>query len=114
MASDRGLPHAADSSRRDARGADGAQGPDQGRRGDLCHTQRHRGTIDHSACSSSKGSLGALFLEVAAAWPADTIVLGSHGRKGYHRLLLGSVSDGVVRHALCSVAVIRGRHAISH
>jgi nucleotide-binding universal stress UspA family protein len=50
-------------------------------------------------------------LEMAAAWPADTIVLGSHGRKGYDRLLLGSVSDSVVRHAQCSVAVIRGRHA---
>ncbi len=46
-------------------------------------------------------------LAMAAAWPADVIVVGSHGRRGIDRLLLGSVSDGVVRHAACSVHVIR-------
>jgi nucleotide-binding universal stress UspA family protein len=46
-------------------------------------------------------------LEMAAQWPANTIVLGSHGRRGVDRLLPGSVSGSVVRHARCSVAVIR-------
>ena len=44
---------------------------------------------------------------MAADWPADAIVVGSHGRHGLDRLLLGSVSDGVVRHARCSVYVVR-------
>jgi nucleotide-binding universal stress UspA family protein len=48
-------------------------------------------------------------LEMAAAWPADTIVIGSHGRKGLNRFLLGSVSEGVLRHASCSVEVVRER-----
>ena len=39
----------------------------------------------------------------------DCIVLGSHGRRGVNRLLLGSVSDAVSRHAPCSVYVVRPR-----
>jgi nucleotide-binding universal stress UspA family protein len=46
-------------------------------------------------------------LDVAAEWKADLIVLGSHGRKGMDRFLLGSVSEGVARHALCSVLIVR-------
>jgi nucleotide-binding universal stress UspA family protein len=46
-------------------------------------------------------------LAMAEVWPADAIVVGSHGRKGLDRMLLGSVSDGVVRQASCSVLVVR-------
>ena len=38
---------------------------------------------------------------------ASMIVVGSHGRSGLGRLILGSVSAGLVRHAHCPVAVIR-------
>jgi nucleotide-binding universal stress UspA family protein len=48
-------------------------------------------------------------IDYAAEWSADLIVLGSHGRRGLNRFLLGSVSDAVVRHAPCSVEVVRGR-----
>ena len=37
----------------------------------------------------------------------DLIVIGSHGRKGLDRFLLGSVSQGIVHRAGCSVLVIR-------
>ena len=37
----------------------------------------------------------------------DLIVIGSHGRKGVERFLLGSVSHGIVHRAGCSVLVIR-------
>jgi nucleotide-binding universal stress UspA family protein len=50
-----------------------------------------------------------LILEEAQAWAADLIVLGSHGRRGVDRFLLGSVSEGVALHASCSVEVIRNR-----
>jgi nucleotide-binding universal stress UspA family protein len=43
----------------------------------------------------------------ATAWKADLIVLGSHGRTGFDRLLLGSVSEGVARHAPCTVEIVR-------
>ena len=37
----------------------------------------------------------------------DLIVIGSHGRKGLDRFLLGSVSHGIVHRAGCSVLVVR-------
>ncbi|HVB34859.1 MAG TPA: universal stress protein [Patescibacteria group bacterium] len=46
-------------------------------------------------------------LDQAAAWPSDLIVVGSQGRKGLKRFLLGSVSDTVARHAHCSVEIVR-------
>jgi nucleotide-binding universal stress UspA family protein len=46
-------------------------------------------------------------LHSASEWHPDLIVLGSHGRHGLERFLLGSVSENVVRHANCSVDVVR-------
>lgn len=54
-----------------------------------------------------EGDARHVILERAAEWQPDVIVLGSHGRTGLDRLLLGSVSENVVRHAPCSVEVIR-------
>jgi nucleotide-binding universal stress UspA family protein len=48
-----------------------------------------------------------ILLDEAAAWKADLIVLGSHGKHGLERLVLGSVSETVAIHAHCSVEVIR-------
>lgn len=39
--------------------------------------------------------------------PFDLAVLGSHGRKGFRRAVLGSVAEAVVRRAPCSVVVVR-------
>jgi nucleotide-binding universal stress UspA family protein len=38
---------------------------------------------------------------------ADMLVVGSRGHGGFNRLLVGSVSEKCVRHATCSVIVIR-------
>lgn len=48
-----------------------------------------------------------LILDTAKAWPADLIVLGSHGLGGFDRFLIGSVSESVAVHAHCSVEVVR-------
>jgi nucleotide-binding universal stress UspA family protein len=50
-----------------------------------------------------------IILDEAQAWGADLIVVGSHGRRGISRFLLGSVSEAVATHAACSVEVIRKR-----
>lgn len=50
---------------------------------------------------------GSDFSDAAVQRPSDLIVIGSHGRTGLQRFFLGSVSDGVVRHAKCSVEVVR-------
>jgi nucleotide-binding universal stress UspA family protein len=48
-------------------------------------------------------------IDAATEWPADLIVMGSHGRRGIDRLLMGSVAEAVVRHAPCSVQIHRVR-----
>jgi nucleotide-binding universal stress UspA family protein len=44
----------------------------------------------------------------AKNWPAELIVLGTHGRSGLSRLLLGSVAEGVVRGTNIPVLLVRG------
>lgn len=44
----------------------------------------------------------------AGCWPAYLIVIGTHGRSGFSRLLFGSVAEGVVRTAQIPVLLIRG------
>jgi len=53
------------------------------------------------------GKPAAEIVKAAAEWPADLIVIGSHGRGGITRVVLGSVADGVLRHAPCPVVVVR-------
>ena len=45
-------------------------------------------------------------LKAAATAGADLIVLGSRGTGGFARLTIGSVSDQVVRHAVCPVVIV--------
>ncbi len=47
-------------------------------------------------------------IEEAKRWPADLIVIGTHGRHGFNHLILGSVAEGVIRLATKPVLVIRG------
>ena len=54
-----------------------------------------------------EGDARHAILDVAEEWGPDVIVLGSHGRRGIDRFLLGSVSESVVRHAPCSADVVR-------
>ena len=48
-----------------------------------------------------------VILHEADQWRADLIVLGSHGRSGFDRFVMGSVSEAVGLRAKCSVEVIR-------
>jgi len=50
-------------------------------------------------------------VEYAANWPADLVVLGSHGLKGIDRLVMGSVSAAVSNHVKCSVEIVRSPDA---
>jgi nucleotide-binding universal stress UspA family protein len=53
------------------------------------------------------GEPGPAICRLAAELPAAAIVIGSRGRGGLKRAMLGSVSDHVVRHAPCPVLVTR-------
>jgi nucleotide-binding universal stress UspA family protein len=54
-----------------------------------------------------KGTPKSVIVEISKDWHADLIVLGSHGRGALDHFLMGSVSEAVVRHAHCSVEVVR-------
>ena len=53
------------------------------------------------------GDIRERIIDSAAEWSADLIVVGSHGRSGIERFLLGSVAEFVARHAACSVEIVR-------
>jgi nucleotide-binding universal stress UspA family protein len=50
----------------------------------------------------------SLILDAARELRADLIVMGTHGKTGLRRLLLGSVAEHIVRHADCPVVTVRG------
>lgn len=54
-----------------------------------------------------RGEPAAEILKAAAEYPADLIVMGTHGRGGLSRLVLGSVAETVLRHAPCPVLTVR-------
>jgi nucleotide-binding universal stress UspA family protein len=54
-----------------------------------------------------EGDPKSKIVDSAKEWRADLVVLGSHGRKGLDRFLMGSVSEAVVHHAPCSVEIVR-------
>ena len=60
-------------------------------------------------------TLGALVRRVATAivaeserWRADVLVIGTHGRRGLSKLVLGSVADGVIRTSERPVLLVPG------
>jgi nucleotide-binding universal stress UspA family protein len=56
-----------------------------------------------------EGEPKSKILDMAQKWRADLVILGSHGRKGLERFLLGSVSEAVARYAPCTVEIVRAR-----
>ena len=54
-----------------------------------------------------EGDPRSKIIDQATQWNAELIVVGSHGRKGLDRFLMGSVAEGIVHHAPCSVEIVR-------
>lgn len=61
-----------------------------------------RGMVDRSVSSTVEA-----IVNQAINFHADLIVIGTRGLGGFKRLVMGSVSSGVVTHADCSVLVVR-------
>ncbi len=60
----------------------------------------------HVSTSVATGDPKTVILEEAAEWGADLIVVGSHGRTGLKRFLLGSVSEAIARQTTRSVQIV--------
>jgi universal stress protein A len=67
---------------------------------------RKRGVIVNSA-RAQRGAPAHAIVDAAKAGNYDLIVVGTHGRTGLPRVLLGSVAENVVRHAHCPVLAVR-------
>lgn len=53
-----------------------------------------------------RGATVDTILNEAAKLEADIIIVGSHGRGALQRLLVGSVSEGILQHAKCPILII--------
>ncbi len=56
------------------------------------------------------GRIGHVVSEEAQKLKADLLVVGSHGRTGIDRLLLGSVAEGISRSATMPVLLVRAKN----
>ena len=54
-----------------------------------------------------EGPTTPTILDAAAEFHADLIVMGTHGRTGFRRLILGSVTEEVLRKAPCPVLTVK-------
>lgn len=53
-----------------------------------------------------RGEPATAIIETARDWPANLVILGSHGRQGLDKIMLGSVSEAVAIHADSSVQIV--------
>lgn len=63
--------------------------------------------VDTVLCDNFRGAVDELVTQEAAKWPADLIVLGTHGRRGAKRLFLGSSAEHILRSAPVPVLLVR-------
>lgn len=67
-----------------------------------------RGVTARMALVEDRGfPIAELVVEHAVAWKADVIVLGTHGRRGFSHLLMGSDAESIVRSSPIPVLLVR-------
>jgi nucleotide-binding universal stress UspA family protein len=69
--------------------------------------RRHTRTELRPQCFAQDGSVTDLILSLAEAQAVNLIVMGTHGLRGVDRLMLGSVTERVLRQARCPVLAVR-------
>lgn len=77
---------------------------------ELSHALKHIVPTDGAVPHEHRllmGSVGETILKFAEQEHVDLIVIGSHGRRGIGRVLLGSVAETVVRGASCPVLIVK-------
>ena len=70
---------------------------------------RARVRADTTLVESIKGRVASVIVDQAKHWRADAIVMGTHGRRGVSRLLLGSDAERVVRESPVPVLLVPDR-----
>lgn len=70
---------------------------------------RHGARPGHSHLLVNQGDPAETLLRWARQYAADFIVLGTHGRRGWHRVAMGSVAEQVFRQVACPVLTVSPR-----
>ena len=74
---------------------------------------KRRGQVTFGDVVMRTGDARDMILQVAKEVHADSIVIGTHGRRGISRALLGSVAEAIVRTAPCPVLTVRAKAVTS-
>lgn len=64
--------------------------------------------VDEELCEALDSRLCDRVLEQIKSWQADVVVLGTHGRRGARRMLLGSDAEVIARTATVPILLVRG------
>jgi nucleotide-binding universal stress UspA family protein len=75
--------------------------------------EKVRGTVRIDEVELSVDSIADRILNMATAMQADLVVMGTHGRRGFRRLVLGSVAERFVRLASCPVLLVPSHQAMA-
>jgi nucleotide-binding universal stress UspA family protein len=67
--------------------------------------------VDTLLESAGGGRICDIVAQVSRTWPADLVVIGTHGRRGVGRLLLGSDAEQILRLSPCPVLLVRAAAA---
>ena len=68
--------------------------------------------VDTVLHENTSGRVAEIVADEATSWGADLVVLGTHGRRGVGRLILGSDAEQVLRLAPVPVLMVRDRTAV--
>lgn len=66
---------------------------------------------DTKTIESVGGRTASYIIQEAKSWPADLIVMGTHGLRGISRLLMGSDAENVLRASNVPVLLVKSPHA---
>ena len=70
-------------------------------------THRHNVKAETALIENMSSRVADVVVREARKWKADLIVMGTHGRRGINRLMLGSDAETVLRTTQCPVLMVR-------
>ncbi len=68
-------------------------------------------TVNTKTIESVGGRVASFIVAEAEKWPADLIVMGTHGLRGISRLVMGSDAEHVLRNSKVPVLLVKSPHA---
>lgn len=75
------------------------------------HARKHGVKVQTSLVESVGGHAAQVIIDEARKYHASLIVLGTHGRRGLKRMVMGSDAEEVVRNSPAPVLLVRSRPA---